>query len=131
LKVTGRAALLVIGHGSRVRAANRLLRDVARRLRGRFPGRIVEACYLEASRPDVPSGIEACVRHGATRILLVPYFLYMGGHVGRDLPLLAARARRRHPGVSVRIARHLGADGRLVSIVADRARRGLRSSRWT
>jgi len=131
LRTTRRAALLVIGHGSRVRAANGLLRDVARRLRGRFPGRIVEACFLEVSRPDVPSGIEACVRKGATRILLVPYFLYSGGHVGRDLPLLAARARSRHAGVSVRIAPPLGGDERLVSVAADRARRGLRSSRWT
>ncbi len=114
-----------------MRAANRLLRDIARRLRGRFPGRIVETCFLEACRPDVPSGIEACVRKGATRILLVPYFLYLGGHVKRDLPLLAARARRRHAGVSVRIAPHLGGDERLVSVAADRARRGLRSSRWT
>jgi sirohydrochlorin ferrochelatase len=125
-----RAALLVIGHGSRVRAANRLLVEVARRLRSRFTGHIVEACFLEASRPDVPSGIETCVRKGATRILLVPYFLYLGGHVKRDLPLLAARARRRHARLSVRIAPHLGHDERLVSVAADRARRGLRASRW-
>jgi len=131
LRRTRQAALLVIGHGSRVAAANRLLREVARRLRGRFPGRIVEACFLEVSRPDVPSGIEACIRKGATRILLVPYFLYLGGHVKRDLPLLAARAGRRHAGVRVRIAPHLGRDERLVSVAADRARRGLRSSRWT
>ena len=114
-----------------MRAANGLLRELARRLRGRFPGRIVEACFLEASRPDVPSGIDRCVRRGATRILLVPYFLYMGGHVRRDLPRMAARARRRHPGVGVRIAPHLGTDERLVSVAADRARRGLRSYRWT
>jgi sirohydrochlorin ferrochelatase len=131
LRTPPRAALLVIGHGSRVRGANRLLRHVARRLRARFPGRVVEACFLEAAPPDPHTAIEACVRRGATRILLVPYFLYMGGHVGRDLPLLAARAARRHAGVSVRIAPHLGADERLVSIAADRARRGLRTCRWS
>jgi sirohydrochlorin ferrochelatase len=123
-------ALLVVGHGSRVRTANRLLRALARDLRRRFPGRIVEACYLEAARPDVPGGIADCVRRGAERILLVPYFLYLGGHVKRDLPLLASRGRLRHPGVSIRIAPHLGGDARLVSVVAARARRGLRSSRW-
>jgi sirohydrochlorin ferrochelatase len=131
LRAAQRAALLLVGHGSRVRAANGLLGEIARRLRRRFPGRFVEACFLEVSRPDVPSGIDRCVRKGATRILLVPYFLYLGGHVKRDLPRMAARARRRHPGVSVRIAPHLGADERLVSVAADRARRGLRSSHWT
>jgi len=124
------AALLVVGHGSRETGANRLLLDVARRLRARFPGRVVVPCFLEAARPDVSAGMETCVRRGARRILLVPYFLYMGGHVRRDLPRLAARARRRHPGVRVRIARHLGRDDRLVAVAAARARRGLRASGW-
>jgi sirohydrochlorin ferrochelatase len=126
-----RTAILLIGHGSRVGAANRLLRRLARDLRARFPGRVVEACFLEAARPDIPSGIERCVRRGASRILLVPYFLYMGGHVRLDLPAAAARARARHRGVQIRIARHLGADPRLVAIVRDRVRRGLRASRWS
>ena len=126
-----RAALLLIGHGSRVGSANRLLRRLARDLNARFPGRVIEACYLEAARPDIPAGIKTCVRRGASRILFVPYFLYLGGHVGRDLPEAAARARAHHPDLQIRIAPHLGADPRLVAIVSHRIRRGLRASRWS
>jgi sirohydrochlorin ferrochelatase len=125
-----RAALLLVGHGSRVGAANRLLRRLARHLRTRFPGRIIEVCYLEAARPGVPAGIETCVTRGASRILLVPYFLYLGGHVRRDLPAAAARGRARHRGLQVRIAAPLGDDPRLVAVVSRRVRRGLRDSRW-
>ena len=125
-----RAALLLIGHGSRVAAANRLLRRLARELRTRFPGRIIEFGFLEAARPGIPAGIKKCVRRGASRILFVPYFLYLGGHVGRDLPAAAARARALYPGLQVRIAPHLGADPRLVAVVSRRVRRGLRDSRW-
>ncbi|PYT14456.1 MAG: sirohydrochlorin cobaltochelatase [Acidobacteria bacterium] len=125
-----RAALLLIGHGSRVGPANRILRRIARALRLRFAGRVVEACYLEAASPDVQTGIDRCVARGATRILFVPHFLFLGGHVRRDLPRAAALARRRHPGLEIRIARHLGDDRRLVPIVADRVRRGLRAGRW-
>jgi len=123
-------ALLLIGHGSRVGAANRLLRGLARQMRVRFPGRVVEVCYLEAARPDVLGGVERCVGRGASRILFVPYFLYMGGHVSRDLPAAAARARARHTGIRIRIAPHLGADPRLLDIVSQRVRRGLRASGW-
>lgn len=126
-----RTALLLIGHGSRVGAANRLLRGLARALRPGFPGFVVEASFLEAARPDIRAGIERCVRRGATRILFVPYFLYLGGHVKRDLPRAAEIARRRHRGLLIRIAPHLGADPRLVATVADRVRRGLRLSRWS
>jgi len=125
-----RPALLLVGHGSRVGPANRIVRRIARALRLRFPGRVVEACYLEAASPDVQTGIERCVARGATRVLLVPYLLLLGGHVRRDLPRAAARARRRHRGLVVRIASHLGDDPRLVAIVTARARRGLRSAGW-
>jgi len=125
-----RAALLLIGHGSRVAAANRLLRDMARGLRAVFPGRIVEIAYLEAARPDIRTAIDRSVARGASRILIVPYFLYLGGHVRRDLPKAAAAARRRHKGLEVRIAPHLGLDRRLLAIVADRSRKGLRACRW-
>ena len=127
---SARPALLVVGHGSRVGPANRIVRRIARALRRRFPGRVVEACYLEAASPDVPTGIDRCVARGATRVLLVPYLLLLGGHVRRDLPRAAARARWRHRGLVVRVAPHLGDDPRLVAIVTTRARRGLQSAGW-
>jgi sirohydrochlorin ferrochelatase len=130
-RAAARTALLLIGHGSRVGPANRLLRGLARELRARFPGRIVETCFLEAAPPDLPAGIARCIRRGAGRILFVPYFLTPGGHVRRDLPRAARRARRRHPGLRVRIAPHLGADPRLVALLTDRVRRGLRASGWS
>ena len=127
---SARAALLVIGHGSRVGPANRILRRIARALRVRFAGRVVEACYLEAAAPDVQAGIDRCVARGASRVLFVPYFLFLGGHVRQDLPKAAALARRRHRGLEVRIAPHLGDDRRLPAIVADRVRHGLRAGGW-
>jgi len=126
----GRTACLLIGHGSRVRQANLVLERVARSLRRRYRRLVVEACYLEAAEPDVQRGIERCVARGARRILFVPYFLYLGGHVGQDLPGEIARARGRHPGLEIRIAKHLGYDRRLVLLVGDRIQSGLRRSRW-
>jgi sirohydrochlorin ferrochelatase len=128
----GRAttAYLLIGHGSRVPGANALLRRVARSLRQRLRGAPVLACFLEAAAPGLPAGIDRLVARGARRILLVPYFLYLGGHVEHDLPQEAARAGRRHPGASIRLAPPLGFDRRLVAIVADRIRGGRRAARW-
>ena len=123
-------AYLLVGHGSSVPEANAVLRRVARALRARLRGAPVLACFLSSAAPGVPSGIALLAGRGARRILLVPYFLYLGGHVGRDLPREIGRARRRHPGVSVRLAPHLGFDRRLVAIAADRARRGRRAARW-
>jgi sirohydrochlorin ferrochelatase len=126
----GRTACLLIGHGSRVPGANRVLAEVARALGRRLRAFVVEACFLEAAAPDIQTGIDRCVRKRAGRILFVPYFLYLGGHVSRDLPDQIALARRRHPGLAITIAPHLGYDRRLVAIVADRVRHGIRVARW-
>jgi len=105
-----RTALLLIGHGSRVPEANKVLSDVTGALRRRFRGYVVESCFLELAQPDVQAGIDRCVVQGALRLLFVPYFLYLGGHVGRDLPEHIAQGRDRHPGLEIRIAPHLGYD---------------------
>jgi sirohydrochlorin ferrochelatase len=123
-------AYLLVGHGSRVPGANRVLRRVAAAVRARMRDARVEACFLEAAAPGLPESIERCVAAGARRILVVPYFLYLGGHVGRDLPRAMRRARRMHPGLRIRLAPHLGFDRRLVALVAERVRRGRRAAGW-
>ncbi len=125
-----KTALLLIGHGSRVPEANGVLGEVAQALRRRLRRYVVEPAFLEISQPDVQSAIDRCVVQGAVRILFVPYFLYLGGHVGRDLPEHIAQGRTRHPGIEIRIAPHLGYDDRVIAVVIDRIRKGLRVGRW-
>jgi len=125
-----KTALLLIGHGSRVPEANGVLEEVATTLRRRLRRFVVEPAFLELAQPDIQTGIDRCVAQGSARILFVPYFLYLGGHVGRDLPDHIGQARARHPGLEIRIAPHLGYDRRVVAVVLDRIRQGLRAGRW-
>ena len=127
-EVTG---LLLVGHGSRVPEASRVLIQVVVSLRRAFRGFVVEPCFLEISQPDVQTGIDKCVAQGAQRILIVPYFLYLGGHVGRDIPQHMSEARARHAGLEIRIAPHLDFDRRIVAVVEDRIKTGLRLGRWS
>jgi sirohydrochlorin ferrochelatase len=109
--------VLLIAHGSRNPAAAddhaRLCSEVARR-----SGVAVEPAYLELSEPSIPGAIDAAVAAGATRIRLVPHFLHLGNHVARDLPAITDDARRRHPGTTVVLEPHVGADPALVGLVA-------------
>src|SRR5262249_45630269 len=67
-------ALLLIAHGSRQPEANADLRHVAEGLLQRGYG-VVEAAFLELAGPDIGEGGRRCARRGATRVVLVPYFL--------------------------------------------------------
>jgi len=128
---TVKTALLLVGHGSRVPGTSEILTKVASAIKRRHGKCIVETAFLEITEPDLPTGIDACVEAGAERVLIVPYFLYLGGHVGRDLPEHMGQARMRHPNLEIRIAPHLGYDPRIVAVTSDRIKQGLRAGRWS
>jgi len=123
-------AILLMGHGSRVAEANQALYTIAGMLRGLRPGMIVEVAFREQHPPDIQAGIDACVRHGAQRVLLYPYFLFAGAHVLEDLPVEMAEARRRHPGLQMAMGEHLGAHPKLAEIVAERVDEAFGRAGW-
>jgi sirohydrochlorin ferrochelatase len=119
--VSAQTAVLLIAHGSREPSANDDLHELAARLSasGEYP--IVEACFLELAQPDIPAGGDHCVSRGATRVLMVPYFLSAGVHLRRDLTAARDDLARRFPLVEFLLGRPLGPHPLLDSLVAARA----------
>jgi len=116
----GRTAVLLIAHGSRHAAANDDLHRLADRIaeRGDYP--IVEPSFLELAEPDIQAGGDRCVARGATRVLMVPYFLSAGVHLLRDLTAAREALRLRHARVAFRLGQALGPDPLLDRLVAER-----------
>jgi sirohydrochlorin ferrochelatase len=117
-----RTAVLLIAHGSRQQSANDDLRELAGRLTagGAYP--IVEACFLELAELDIPTGAERCVSRGATRVLMIPYFLSAGVHLRRDLTVARDELSRRHPDVAFLLGSPLGPHPLLDQLVIIRVR---------
>ncbi len=114
-------AVLLLGHGSTEAEANNDMYQIIELLRQRTDY-IVEAGFLELNPPDIQTGIDHCVEHGATEILMIPYFLHLGAHVRHDLPNEMAEGRRRYPEVEFKMGGHLGFHRLLAEIVLDRVR---------
>lgn len=117
-----RTAVLLIAHGSRHAPANDDLHQLAARFARRGDHPIVEPCFLELADPDIPTGGDRCVSHGADRVLMVPYFLSAGVHLIRDLTAARDELRRRHPGVEFRLGPALGPHPLLDDLVSERIR---------
>lgn len=115
-------ALLLIAHGSREAQANSDLHFVWAGMRDRGEFDIVEAAFLELAEPDGDTAGSACVKQGAERVVLLPYFLSAGVHVRRDLSDLRRRLAERHPHVEFVLAEPLGQHPLLLEVVLDRAR---------
>jgi sirohydrochlorin ferrochelatase len=80
---------------------------------------MVEPAFVSLARPDVAAALERCRLLGATRIVVVPYFLFTGVLVDRITAQVAEWAGA-HTDVEARPGPHLGADPRIARLVVDR-----------
>lgn len=125
-----KTAILLMAHGSRIAEANDAVNEIAKMVKNFADYEIVEVAFRENHSPNIQEGIDTCVAQGAQRILLVPYFLYMGAHVREDLPREMEQARQRHPGVEMAMGRHLGVHKRLAKLVIDRIEETFSEKGW-
>ncbi len=115
---------VLFAHGSSVEAANEAVRAVASRF---VPAAdcIVEAAFLEQGRPDLAGGVARLVERGASRVVVIPYFLTLGIHLQRDLPRIVESIGRGIPGVEIEVTPPLDGHPALLDIVMERAREAL------
>lgn len=110
--------VVVLGHGSRVAAANAPLFEVARMASARLNGTQVEAAFLQMATPTLAEAVAKLCAGGARSIRVVPFFLYPGAHVTEDIPAEVERLRGVYPSVDFVLTGHLGVHPLMADIVA-------------
>lgn len=88
VKSVPRVGILLVDHGSRNKASNDRLQQLARSYQRTVESHvIVKACHMEIARPTIPEGLEALLKEGVEEIVCHPYFLSPDGrHVSEDIP---------------------------------------------
>lgn len=125
-----KTAILMMAHGSRIAEANAAAGEVAAMVKALTGFDVVEVAFRELHQPNIQQGIDTCVAQGAERILLMPYFLFLGAHVLHDLPEEICEAKKRHPGLIMEMGGHLGAHRKLAEIEAERISEALGRLGW-
>jgi sirohydrochlorin cobaltochelatase len=113
-------ALLLIGHGSREAEGNAQFVDLVGQVKAAAGPRLVEHCFIELAEPGIPAGIEACVRRGAERVIVLPVILFSAAHSKVEIPEYLDAARKQYPGVSFDYGRTFGIDPFVLSMLGDR-----------
>jgi sirohydrochlorin ferrochelatase len=120
---------IVFAHGSRIENANQAVRDIAARMASSRGEEVVEAAFLELGQPDLAGAAKRLVARGATRIIVIPYFLTLGTHMQRDLPRLAEDAALRNGDVEIQVTSPLDGHPALLEALLDRAEEALAPGR--
>jgi sirohydrochlorin cobaltochelatase len=82
---------------------------------------IVEAGFLNYSRPRFAQALARCVAQGASEVIVQPYFLIPGKFVQVDLPRALSVCQAAHPGVALRLAAPFGDHPALAELALKRA----------
>jgi sirohydrochlorin cobaltochelatase len=110
-----RPALLVIGHGTKDAAGVAQFGDLVGRVQAAVPYADVEGGFLELSPPPIQDATARLVAAGHRSVDVVPLVLVAAGHSKGDIPAALRREELRHPGLTFRYARPLGAHPTLLA----------------
>lgn len=123
-------ALLLFSHGSLLCGAGEALDAHAERLRRRGDFALVAIGYLNYSEPPFQQTVGELVAAGATRIVVMPYFLVAGYFVTSSLPKCLDEARARHPNTEFVAGDALRHDAGLTDALLDAADTARPASHW-
>ena len=113
-------AVLYICHGSRVKEGRNQALDFVNKCKEDLSYPIQETCFLELSEPTIFQGITACVKKGATEIVVIPVLLLAATHVKKDIPNEVKRVSRVFPWITFHIGRPFGIHDNLISVIEER-----------
>jgi sirohydrochlorin ferrochelatase len=113
-------AIILFGHGSRIPGAGEGMEQVAQRMRDKLGPGIIDICYMSRLGPHFPEVFESCVARGATKVIVMPYFLHSGLHLIEDIPDLLRDKASKYPHVKLVLGKNLGFDECIVDLVIKR-----------
>lgn len=116
--------IIVLGHGSRasVGEANQVVFQVTEIVKGKLGHDLVETAIMNrmSGLQSIAEAVDKLVDKGATDIVVAPLFFANGMHIQSDIPEELSDIQAKHPGVTIVMARHIGADPRIAEVLIDR-----------
>ena len=114
--------ILVIGHGSRSERAREEFGAVVSMIERKVSCPVMGA-HMELHSPDIPTAIENMLIEfpNITEVNAVPLFLFEGIHIREDIPEILAEMKEKHPNITFKFGRPIGAEEMLADIIVKRA----------
>lgn len=112
-------AVLLVSHGSYSSKTKEEVACLVEKLRHKTGISIFEFAFLEIEDPDIPSGLEICIKRGATDILILLNFLNSGRHVNTDIPSIIKNVKEQHPGIKFSMTQPIGQHPQIADLFVD------------
>ena len=118
--------VIIVDHGSRRDESNQMFELFVHTFKEHSQYSIVQPAHMELSEPTIETAFDACVKQGATSIIVCPYFLLPGKHWDEDIPNLSREAAKKHPDVKFLVSAPIGLHPMMQDVVSSRIDRCLK-----
>jgi sirohydrochlorin ferrochelatase len=116
----GTTGLLIVCHGSPSKVANDGFVAMVERIAARLGMSHILPAFFAVVRPNIPDQIAELASRGVERIVLMPYFLFQGQHVGIDIPNILTQCHEWFPQLTLELLPTLENDPAVESVVVER-----------
>ncbi|OLS39381.1 sirohydrochlorin chelatase [Alkalihalophilus pseudofirmus] len=117
-------AIVLLGRGGSDPDANSDLYKMTRLLWEKLNYKLVEPAFMGVTDPLIKEGVERCIKLGAKRVVILPYFLFTGILIKR-LEKMVKEFEQEYQGISFNLAGYFGFHSRLQTIIKDRIEEAL------
>lgn len=113
-----RHALVLFAHGARDSRWAAPFERLQKLVQAQSPDSVVALAFLELMTPRLPELVAQLIEQGCDEVTVVPVFLGQGGHVLRDLPVIAEQLRQDHPRLTLKVVGAVGEDASVLNAIA-------------
>jgi sirohydrochlorin cobaltochelatase len=115
-----KTGLLIVCHGSPAKVANEGFIAMVERIAARLAMPHVLPAFFALVRPNIPDQVAELASRGVERVVLMPYFLFQGVHVGVDIPKILTQCHEWFPQLTLELLPTLENDPAVEAIVVER-----------
>ena len=109
-----KTGIIICGHGSRSKSAEKEFSSLAVAVRKRFPGVPVEYGFLEYSSPNIHMGLDVLRKLGVQQIIAIPGMLFAATHAKNDIPSVLMSYQNKYPSLQIEYGRELALDQKMI-----------------
>lgn len=109
--------VIILAHGSKLKSARETTQRLSELVKRALKLKDIMPAYLQLCQPTLADVIGQLVKKGCRKIVIVPYFLFNGIHVTRDIPSLIKKARERFPGIDLIYTKSLSEEEQTISSI--------------
>lgn len=115
-------SVILLGHGSKSADAIDDFNYMVETIRDKSGIENVYGAHMEFAEPSLEKLVSELHTKGQKQLLIVPYFLFNGNHIKKDIPAIIAGLETKYPDLDIAFGSPIGKDPMMADLILKKIR---------